>query len=101
MREQVQIGTRTLETFRLDVGQYLAQQQRIQNLAATVDCGIVQVNLQVQYHISRIICCSCEGHLQFTAYGKSLHEAIWLLLLHTYHLTTYFTHRLLTSNLYR
>lgn len=48
MRQQVQNGTRTLETFRLDVGQYLAQQQQIRDLAATVDCGIVQVNLQVQ-----------------------------------------------------
>jgi len=48
MRKQVQNGTRTLDTFRLDVGQYLAQQQQIQDLAATVDCGIVQVNLQVQ-----------------------------------------------------
>ena len=47
MREEVKSGKRTLETFRLDVGQYLAQQHQIQNLAPTVACGIVQVNLQV------------------------------------------------------
>ena len=47
MRDEVVSGKRTLDTFRKDVGQYLAQQHQINHLAATVDCGIVQINLQV------------------------------------------------------
>ena len=47
MRDEVQKGTRTLDTFRQDVGQYLAQQQQIQDLSATVNCGIVCIDLQV------------------------------------------------------
>ena len=90
MREQVQNGTRTLETFRLDVGQYLAQQQQIQDLAATVDCGIVQVNLQVQYHMSCIICCFfsgaiCNSRHMATAFEQ---QVTWLLLLHAHQVST-------------
>ena len=47
MREEVASGTRTLDTFRSDVGKYLAQQQQIKALAATADCGIVRLRLQV------------------------------------------------------
>lgn len=47
MRDEVQGCKRTLDSFRQDVSRYLAQQQQIKDLAATVDCGIVRVNLQV------------------------------------------------------
>ena len=47
MRDEVKEGSRTLDTFKQDVGQYLAQQQQIENLKPTADCGIVCINLQV------------------------------------------------------
>ena len=47
MRQEVTIGGRTLDTFRSDASKYIDQQQQIKALAATVDCGIVRLRLQV------------------------------------------------------
>ncbi|KAL3130872.1 hypothetical protein ABBQ38_000201 [Trebouxia sp. C0009 RCD-2024] len=46
MSGEVGSGTRTLDTFRSDVGKYQAQQQQVKALAASVDCGIVRIQLQ-------------------------------------------------------
>ena len=59
MRAEVLSGTRTLDTFRSDVGKYLAQQQQIKHLAATVDCGVVRIRLQVR----NAKACYALGHL--------------------------------------
>lgn len=48
MRGEVGSGTRTLDTFRSDVSKYQAQQQQVKALAASVDCGIVRIQLQVK-----------------------------------------------------
>lgn len=57
MREEVCSGTRTLDTFRSDVGKYLAQQQQIKALAASVDCGVVRIRLQVRHQGMQALCC--------------------------------------------
>lgn len=64
MREEVRSGTRTLDTFRSDVGKYLAQQQQIKALAASVDCGVVRIRLQVihQKACRRYVACHVFFH---------------------------------------
>lgn len=57
MRGEVSSGTRTLDTFRSDVGKYLAQQQQIKALAASVDCGVVRIRLQVRHQGMQARCC--------------------------------------------
>ena len=56
MRREVLGGTRTLESFRSDVSNYLAQQQQIKALAATVDCGVVRIRLQVTCQRMHALC---------------------------------------------
>ena len=65
MRGEVLSGTRTLESFRSDVGKYLAQQQQIKNLAPTVDCGVVRIRLQVRSKSMRSLCCLSSAPPRF------------------------------------
>ena len=67
MRGEVGSGRRTLDTFRSDVAKYQAQQQQVKDLAASVDCGIVRIQLQVECQgVSRswnCTVCTCHAYL--------------------------------------